>query len=388
MTRSRLAVLSLSLLAACGGGPADEPLGTRQDELLVPTAAVAMGDSFISGEAADNGGVDYLGAVTVPGTSYVIPASNVPGNYCHRSRKASIFLASLPGISARFNLACSGAESKDIASPNTQYSEPAQLDHLAAVARSHDIKLIVLSLGGNDLGFADYLISCMKKFALDAVNPLGGTGCTPSDLPDDAKFQDMKNKVTAAIDRIRTTMRAAGKADTSYRLIVQSYPSPLPGRYADPFHRERTLGIWQYDTNWVFPGLATTRFGYPGCPFHEETGSSFIGASRKASGILKQVASSRGAELLALHDSLNGYGRCERANPDESAITGMLHADNSVWQDILRTGTAGTKPFNVFQESMHPNLRGHQLLGACLGAAYASTATSKQCLPGGLVTSY
>ena len=138
----------------------------------------------------------------------------------------------------------------------------------------------------------------------------------------------------------------------------------------------------------MFPNLATTRFGYPGCPFHEETGASFIGASRKASDILKQVASSRGAEFLALHDSLNGYGRCERTNPDESAITGMLHADNSVWQDILRTGTAGTKPFNVFQESMHPNLRGHQLLGACLGAAYASTASSKQCLPGGSVTSY
>lgn len=388
MTRSRLAVLSLSLLAACGGEPTDEPIAARQDELLVPTAAVAMGDSFISGEAADDGGVDYLGAVTVPGTSYVIPASNVPGNYCHRSRKASLFLAALPGISARFNLACSGAESKDIASPNTQYNEPAQLDHLAAVARSHDIKLIVLSLGGNDLGFADYLISCMKKFALDAANPLGGTGCTASDLPSDTQFQDMKNKVSAAIDRIRTTMRAAGKADTSYRLLLQSYPSPLPSRYADPFHRERFLGIWQYDTSWVFPNLATTRFGYPGCPFHEETGASFIAASRKASDILKQVAASRGAELLALHDSLKGYGRCERTSPDESAITGMLHADNSVWQDILRTGSAGTKPFNVFQESMHPNLRGHQLLGACLSAAYASTAASKQCLPGGSVTTY
>ena len=52
MIGTRLAVLSLSLLAACGGEPADEPLGIRQDELLVPTAAVAMGDSFISGEAA------------------------------------------------------------------------------------------------------------------------------------------------------------------------------------------------------------------------------------------------------------------------------------------------------------------------------------------------
>ena len=44
MTRSRFAILSLSLLAACGGEPADEPLGIRQDELLVPTAAVAMGE--------------------------------------------------------------------------------------------------------------------------------------------------------------------------------------------------------------------------------------------------------------------------------------------------------------------------------------------------------
>jgi len=52
MIGTRLAVLSLSLLAACGGEPADDSPGTRQDELLVHTAAVAMGDSFISGEAA------------------------------------------------------------------------------------------------------------------------------------------------------------------------------------------------------------------------------------------------------------------------------------------------------------------------------------------------
>ena len=54
----------------------------------------------------------------------------------------------------------------------------------------------------------------------------------------------------------------------------------------------------------------------------------------------------------------------------------MLHADNSVWQDIRYTATARTKTFHVFQEAMHPNLRGHQLLGACLSAACAATPRS------------
>ena len=388
--RQKFLYLGISaLLSACGPAQDDtEATGALSQTLVLPTAAVMLGDSFGSGEAADSGGTDYLGAFTIPGTTHVVPASNAPGNYCHRSRKASIFTAALPGISARFNLACSGAETKDIANPNTQYNEPAQLSHLAAVARSHDIKLVVLSIGGNDLGFADFLTECMKKFALDAVNPFGGNGCTASDMPSSSTYDDMESKVSDAIANIRATLRAAGKADSSYRLIVQSYPSPLPAQYADPYHEKCSLGICQRDTKWVFPGLATDRFGTPGCPFHEETGRSFIAASLEASRRLASVASRNNAEFLALHNSLTGYARCERSSLSEPAITGMLHADNSVWQNILRTGNAGTKAFNIFQESMHPNLRGHQMLGRCLGYAFSSSLQSKSCTTSGSVVAY
>lgn len=392
--RDALAPLVLSAFLACsgsgmdGGDPPDGGLpqggdGAEPQMPSKPKAAVALGDSFISGEAADSMGQSYLPAFLIPGTNHLVPASNVPGNYCHRSKDAAIFKAQLPQ-SVRFNLACSGAESKDILSANTQYKEPAQLEHLRAVTVAHHVELIFLSVGGNDLEFADYLQTCMGKFASDAVNPLGGSGCKPEDLPGQAALDIMKPRVAEAIDAIKKTLGAAGQKEGSYRIILQSYPSPLPKTYHPSWFRAPGLTDFQYDTDWAFVNLATRRFG-AGCPFHQESAINFVAMAPRVSAALKEVATAQGVEFLALHDALLGYARCERENVDESAFAGMLHPDNSVWKNYLNGG-GGTGLFNVLQESMHPNLSGHERLAPCLaGAAALPGEKSKICGPGGVV---
>ena len=79
----------------------------RQAALALPTAAVAMGDSFISGEGAGS----YQAVTDVNGVAQGFPgwtAANNNAFFCHRSANASIQVAQLPGISARFNLAWVG----------------------------------------------------------------------------------------------------------------------------------------------------------------------------------------------------------------------------------------------------------------------------------------
>src|SRR3954467_7042189 len=80
----------------------DEPQASE-----LPTAAVALGDSFISGE----GGGDYQPVTDLDGVSQGFPGWEAPNSnafFCHRSAHSSLLQADLPGIQDRFNLACSG----------------------------------------------------------------------------------------------------------------------------------------------------------------------------------------------------------------------------------------------------------------------------------------
>ena len=77
----------------------------------LPTAAIALGDSFISGEGAGN----YQPVVDQNGVAQAFPGWSAPNSnafFCHRSANASRNQATLPGIQARFNLACSGGRGR------------------------------------------------------------------------------------------------------------------------------------------------------------------------------------------------------------------------------------------------------------------------------------
>jgi len=101
-------VLALSL----GLGATAAVTGTTEPAAAsLPTAAVALGDSFVSGEGAGA----YLPVVDINGTAQSFPGWSAPNSnafFCHRSANASLFQADLPGIQARFT--CSGGQPYDI----------------------------------------------------------------------------------------------------------------------------------------------------------------------------------------------------------------------------------------------------------------------------------
>ncbi|NJP82372.1 hypothetical protein HCK01_34660, partial [Streptomyces sp. AA8] len=138
-----------------------------------PTVAVALGDSFISGEGGrwlgntdryDKGrnGTDraWTGTAYDPGRVYGATAA-VGG--CHRSDVAEILTAPLP-VAERINLACSGAETQHVLSAArgglSLNGEAPQSDRLAQIARTKRVTLVTLSVGGNDLGFGTIIGDC------------------------------------------------------------------------------------------------------------------------------------------------------------------------------------------------------------------------------------
>ncbi|MFE2974176.1 GDSL-type esterase/lipase family protein [Streptomyces sp. NPDC059258] len=134
-----------------------------------PTHVVGMGDSFASGEGADNeGGKDYFRETDYKedlGNSEVV-------NKCHRSKQAWIRQARLPGRSQSIGtisddygnvdlsfIACSGARTYNIwAGGKEQQNSLAQMD-LGYLDRNTDI--VTIAIGGNDSLFTDVFNECV-----------------------------------------------------------------------------------------------------------------------------------------------------------------------------------------------------------------------------------
>lgn len=249
-----------------------------------------MGDSYISGEVGrwqgnwndpfgNRGGTDRA-AYTMAGI-WQYDASLVYGataaNGCHRSDVSEV-LSSAIAVDALINLACSGAETQNI-------------------PRS--------SNGGNDLGFADIIITCTVEYST-----------SPSWWPNTCNGQEQ-----AGVDsRMGAAVAAAGQAD-GYRLLLQSYPSPIP----------RASEFRYSESGW-------DRALVGGCPF------------------------------LDLSDQLEDREVC-------SVHTSQGTGSDAEWARFLVTGlTQG-----YAQESMHPNAFGQQATGTCLRLLYAASEGDYAC---------
>jgi lysophospholipase L1-like esterase len=352
MAGTVLAVLvALGTLAAtlAGAGPVDA-LAARQPPAagpqrlgpeawtlpvlpdLRPTAIVAMGDSYLSGEAAG---------------SYE-PGTDTPGNFCHRSTRSAIHATDVPGVDHRVNLACSGAFAGDLRSGGTGHEgEAPQATRLRAVAEADRVVAVVVSIGGNDLSFNDMIRQCLAAF-LPFVAACR-SGLEPG-LP--ARLAAAAPKVDAALGDIRAVMAEAGYAPDDYLLVLQSYPSPVTEDIRTPWLR---LPM--------------------GCPFT-------IGDMRFARTVLApaiaeawaEVAAARGASFLDLSRAFEGHEVCAAAaTPATEWAQGI-----SIDLGQLLNGVGA----NVVQQSFHPNTAGHAQIGRCITAIVTTPSPRATCLPG------
>lgn len=107
---------------------------------------VAMGDSFSSGE----------------GNPPFEPGTDTSDNKCHRSSQAyPRLLQSDPNLNlgSMAFVACSGAKTSDVlygGSGDGNWAEGAQIDVLSA-----DAETVTITIGGNDVGFKDYVSACV-----------------------------------------------------------------------------------------------------------------------------------------------------------------------------------------------------------------------------------
>lgn len=330
MTGVAAAAVALALAATVMAKPAPPP-----------TAIVSMGDSFISGEG---------------GGSYGASAENG----CDRSATAPIRSAPIE-VDEKVNLACSGAKTVNIwraeSGGKPHRGEPPQADQLAALARRYDVKLVVLTVGANDLGFGAIVADCALDWARSS--------------PDDPRYchRDAQRKIEEglpaatralrkSIREIRAAMASAGGDRDDYRLLVMGYASPFPLgdqiRYPESGWTRLTEGgcpIWSADADWA------KRHALP-----------------TIAAMMWSAAAAEGADYLDLQQTLAGHEVCARgASEFDHAIRGSNRDTPREWFRPLSL-THGR-----VRESLHPNPIGQRVIGACIAFAYVQAPGNHRC---------
>jgi hypothetical protein len=375
--------------------------------VALPTAAVALGDSFISGEGAG----DYQPVVDVNGIAQGFPGWAAPNDnafFCHRSANASLLVAPLSGIDARFNLACSGGQPHDFGNDSIDRDKgrtvEAQIDQLRAIAQTNDIDIVLVGLGSNNSSFTfgDAAAECAGRFVADGyigwwefwvpiINWITGATspeapCTANDLATAQELAAAQAETTAAV---RSLLQVLDEIDLDgqHRVVLQDYTNPLPLDYDRTFHTESGRS----DTRDKFRDLVRERYA-AGCPAHRASLGPAHQFSRGLGTLVQGVHATLRAEFpndelvyLNVQRAFDGARLCENTTSPAGALatpvrlmdvaggapTGVhLTSINGTDKlDISRIQNACSDFFQTCQESWHPNAAGHAVLGHCLAVA-------------------
>jgi len=333
---------------------------------------VSLGDSYISGEAGrwagntngSSSSIDALGS-----GAYNDNGSSESISGCHRSKSAEVYIGG--GVNGE-NLACSGAKTSSFTSeglfkPGIDFynsggheGQALMLQHFAA---SHNVKLIALSIGGNNFNFASIVQTCVEDWLL-----------SPSWWPDycssessvthnfsSSNVATQKTAIKNAILNVATAMSNAGYSSSQYTIVVQDYPSPIPNgsgfRYSQSGYTRQTTGgcgFWNTDANYANSTMLPTIDG------------TVLGAAAAAG--LPDVAT------MDLSAAFNGHRLCEKGvglleEEGLSSWTAPEAANKTEWINQIRTVTAIFPPYQI-QEDLHPNYWAQLALRNCLTQAY------------------
>ncbi|KRC54844.1 MULTISPECIES: hypothetical protein [unclassified Nocardioides] len=333
---------------------------------------VSVGDSYISGEAgrwAGSSNSSSARADALGSTAYYDNASGTGEaiDRCHRSKSAEIHIG---GGVGSLNLACSGAKTATATGSEFKpgldfYSGTegvGQAGALQTFAGTHNVRMVVVSIGGNDFNFAGVVQQCVQDFLL---SPSWWKDYCNDDSSVTSNFTSgnvatVKSRIAGALTNLRTAMRNAGYADTQWTMLVQTYPSPIPNtlRYSQSgYTRQNTggCGFWDADAAWA---------NNTALPTINNTVTGAIGQA----GITN-------SKVLNLSSTFTGRRLCESGVGlyEEVGIANWTSAgavDRTEWVNQIRTvTTAGDSPYYI-QESLHPNYWGQLAVRSCVRQAY------------------
>ncbi|MHB1468212.1 MAG: SGNH/GDSL hydrolase family protein [Solirubrobacteraceae bacterium] len=335
---------------------------------------VTLGDSYISGEAGrwagntneSSSSIDALGSTAYYDNS-TKTAELIPG--CHRSASAEVYIGG--GVGGE-NLACSGAKTYSFANeeefkPGIDFynsgGHEGQALMLERFAKSHNVKLVAVTIGGNNYNFASIVQTCVEDFLLTPE-------WWPSYCSEEASVTNnftssnveaVTTEIKKAFENVATAMKDAGYSSSQYTVLAQDYPSPIPNgsgfRYPQKGYSRQEVGgcgFWNQDANYANSTMLPTI-----------DSSVFKGAEEAGLSNLKE---------MQISSAFNGRRLCETGVGllEEEGLTSWKEAEavnKTEWINQVRTVTTIGGPYQI-QEDLHPNYWAQMALRNCLTQAY------------------
>ena len=189
----RLMVGAFALTVAGGALAPPASASTASGRHPHPAVLAALGDSYSSGEGN--------------------PPFDPAADGCDRSPVAWPLLAAAELRWRVTNLACSGAQTADVVTPFK--NQPAQVDALAALRPRP--RVVTITIGGNDVGFASVLGACYQM------------NCASAGVVAAADVRIL----TVLPERLADTYRAVEAAAPRAKLVVVGYPRLFPAQQSD-----------------------------------------------------------------------------------------------------------------------------------------------------------
>lgn len=377
------------------GRPAEMALFTAEKSVYRVDApwVVSLGDSFISGE----GGRWAGNANMLPGLrnetdtgerAYYDYEEGETIEECHRSLSAMIHIQ----IARSLNLACSGAITRsEVASgfPDfyNDYWKPGidfvnnpfdlgvhgpaigQAQMLENFARDNRVKMVVLSIGGNNFHFSDIVKSCILRYVRGNEEGCRGDENLRQWVDSEAYAATVLNDVKIAILNIRQAMVNAGYSDSEWTLVQTLYPRPIAPSSEMRYTEDD-------------PGFGSNRQTVGGCGFYDADADWAIGTvlplinSTIMSAALAAKVEHESLRIVHMDntDAFKGHELCSkysyRVNGEKAVdMPGVKswRSKNAIvkseWMkevDLFNTGAS------IANESFHPNYWGQLALRNCL----------------------
>jgi hypothetical protein len=230
-------------------------------------------------------------------------------------------------------------------------------------AATHNVKLVAVSIGGNNFNFGSIVQTCVEDFL---TTPSWWPSYCKDDSGVEANFtsSNVAAQTTAIANgliNIRTAMANAGYSTSQYTVVVQDYMSPIPNstgfRYSQSgYTRQSTggCGFWNADADWANATALPTI-------------NNAVKNAVTQSGLTN-------VKVLELQSAFNGRRLCENTVGllEEEGLTYWTDpgaVDRTEWINQIRTVSTATTDYYV-QESLHPNYWGQLALRSCLRQAY------------------
>lgn len=365
MLAKTLATAPVAGASAAAGDPADPTPATASagigcaqpypDQVGDGSGHVlALGDSYSSGEG--------LGGTFIAGC-YLEP-TDTSSNQCHRSHYA--YSGYVRPNEGHDFYACSGAVTKDVLG-STSYWESNQISQV-----SSNYDTVTLTIGGNDVGFANIVKACVSQTPdVDAVNDFVTDDRTNVVGDCDFWLSAAQKTLGAGGARFATTLANTynailGRMGRTARLVIGTYPVIFPnvGTYT---------GAVDFGGNFcVAADLGVFgKYGYKSTRISQMAAlqATMNAAIRQA---VQRIANT-GDTRIKLADVAATY-------PDHTISCGDSGRQTPYVNGILVSATSND-PNHISTASFHPPVAGQQAMGTLFQAAATSAVNLSTIAP-------